>query len=161
MAHTVSLHTALMQKQCVAVCAMCASHLLVITVSPSIPWHVPGLATCSVFASPCPLMPRKPLKFSALFYVSARPSAAWGLQEFVRGLTYIAKKLSVIKHESGFFPPGHCFPICFHPSDQFWPKFCQVDLCRPAKGTSISKKIKPKASCCVCFLQRDFIELFY
>lgn len=120
LAHSVSVHVVLMQSVCICV-QMC-------------PWCSPGLATCSVFATALAPSPEESLTFQLRFTSPPRPAAAWGLQEFVLGFIRAAKKLSVVKHKSGVLPPGCCFPICFHPSDQFWPKSCRLDLCRPTRG---------------------------
>ena len=66
--------------------------------------------------------PEESLTFSASFYVSARPAAARGRQEFVHGFTPGARKLSALNRESGSPPPGRWVPICFHIWDQFRPR---------------------------------------
>lgn len=108
LAHSVSLHVVQMQSVCVYVC-LCPDMLLLLAGS----CHL--LRLCSVSGTVARRVPH----VSASFYVSARPTAALGLQEFVLGFIHAAKKLSVVKLKSGLLPPGCCFPICFHLSDQF------------------------------------------
>lgn len=140
MAHTVSLHTALMQKQCVAVCAMCASHLLVITVSPSIPWHVPGLATCSVFASPCPLMPRKPLKFSACFMSLPGPQLREVCRSLCVGSHTLPKSCLSLSMSLAFFHLDTVFPSVSIPVINSDPNFVRLTYVDQQRAQAFPKK---------------------